>query len=1729
MTHRARYAVAAAAVLALLGLAALFSRTLLRLAVATGASLATGYNISLGDLRFDRSHLALVDLHVRHGRDPVLDVARIDVTFRLHDLFRPGRRLLGLASVSVDAPQITIVRHKDQSLNINIPHGGAGGPPPQVPWLFTARVRDGTLTVRDPYNPSPQAHLLRVAGIDVDATVSSDHLTRYRVRMDVLQPRPGGGMRAFPVTAGGTVDQDRGFALHRIQARSVPVAGFVDYVVDSPAARFEAGLVHDVDVRLFALNFSPKNPQPYHLGGTVRVEGVDARVVGLDSPVRDLSGRLYLSDGGILAQRIDAKIQGSPIVTSGGFFDFERPQLRIAVRGAADLTTLRSLFTFLRDQPVAGPVRFTTLIEGGVANPLIFAHVNLPHVSWGAFPFYDGAGTVAYYDNAVTMVPLEAHYGPLDVRVRGQLALSSHVDSEFAVRLHGPGRAIPYLDRVAPDIEMEAIGVAGGRDLPLHGRGLLYDGGSGTTLSAFLSVDEHGRGEFGPIDFSRPGGSTFSGSFTLDRPHSESAFWGWAQHFRLTDPAHPATLPGVVLPDFPHLGGVIDGAFAGGGHPSDFTVAGHAQGVDLEFAGIPVSRGSAGFGGTFHELALGPIEATGPWGHITGRGAVAIPGPFFLRGAYDGTLEGLQRFTGDLGAHGRAAGAFALAVDGERILIQARHVALAGATIHGVPLTRFDGTLAIEPGGRLDVFGAEAGLAGATLVAAGGGPGGISVATTGVPAASLAGAGVPLEAGTLTLAGHGGVSGGLPSFTGGVALQRGAYGSVPIALTSALDIAGGSVGVRAATVAVDGAVGMIDGSLGELAAGAPSYDLTAHVPAADLGSLGRTFHLPLPYLNGTLDADLRVGGSGAQPQIAGLVAIPDGSVNGLRFAKARAQVASGAGGISVRNGSVDFGSTRVALSGATLGGGLMLNLRSSAVNLADFNGFFDEGDTLAGRGEVALGYRSARAGTSTTGRVALDDVAYRRFPIGRVDTTWSSGGGVANLNLAMGGTTGSLSVGGTVRLGRGSDLLRTAGFNLRAHVAGMDLGTWLPTLGYRLPVLGRLDVESTLRGTFARPLVSAQATLTEARIDRIPINRAMLAFDASGDRIALRNLAIDVNHLALTGDGTLGLSEGAPLDLTLHAQTDNVGALADYAVHLPFPLTGAVTTDVHVEGTRALPALSGTFTLAQGSAAGLAMPHANGAFALRGRGLEVHDAEIDLKKGALVLGGSLPMTLRPFGIGPAGSPLRFDVEARGVDLSSFAPLAPKGSTLEGMLDGRLGVGGTTTTPLLDGSLALTGGSFSDPATGTRLKSLGGLLELHDQTATLDRLHADVGGGTVDASGRIAFPAAGGPTYRFDLTANRATASIPGFFSGQLDGGVTIARGAGGKPLIGGNVTVTNAVVPFAAFFAAGAASGSASFLPADLAFDLSITAGHNVRVRSGNLDLGGEGTVALTGTLGAPQLSGGFQASPGGTLTYFNRVFRVVQGSVAFQPQSGLAPVLEAEASTLVPNTDPDPVRNPSGSSDITINVSGPVTGLGIDLSSSPYPYSREQILGLLLGASSIGAVNFGGTGQNPTTAGGSLPGAPQVTISGLPPGLVAQQNGTLTVSQQAFGLLNAQFTRGLLSPIENALNGAFGLTTLDLTLVNGGSVGFAARKQLAKNVYAIYGQSFSYPVRQTYGIQAQPSPGLSFQFAGYSQYGLAPFGDNPQSTFVTNQNATAGQPPGGTSGFTFSMQRLLP
>ncbi|MBV8488992.1 MAG: translocation/assembly module TamB domain-containing protein, partial [Candidatus Eremiobacteraeota bacterium] len=348
-----------------------------------------------------------------------------------------------------------------------------------------------------------------------------------------------------------------------------------------------------------------------------------------------------------------------------------------------------------------------------------------------------------------------------------------------------------------------------------------------------------------------------------------------------------------------------------------------------------------------------------------------------------------------------------------------------------------------------------------------------------------------------------------------------------------------------------------------------------------------------------------------------------------------------------------------------------------------------------------------------------------------------------------------------------------------------------------------------------------------------------------------------------------------------------------------------------------------------------------------------------------------------------------------------------------------------------------------------------------------------------------------------------------------------------KPTLSGDVTVSQARIPFAAILhaAGGGAEAPAATGPQfDLGFDLRARVGKDVRVRSANIDVGTTGQLALTGSLRAPRLAGTLSATQGGVLSTYQRAFRIQHATVTFDPSQGIVPNIDLRAVAHVSNPDPDPDRNAIGSADISVSVTGPADGYAITFASDP-PYPQAQILGLLAGAPLLGAVNF-----NSQETPGLLRGAPGESNVLLPPGVTPYQTGSYTFGQEAFSLFSAQVTQRVFSPVERFFGDALGLDDVGLTVDYGGRLGYTVRRVLSQhsNLAVNFAQVISYPTRTQVGFDLRPDAATSSSFTYFWQpYAPAILFGNPNNTYNYSGAVLSGlQPLSDRQGFRFVVTR---
>ncbi len=1695
--------------------------------------LATGYDVAIGTFRLGYTHGALLHVRVsRHG-DPVLAARRIDVWYNARDLLPGSKHRYGVSAIAIDAPTLTLVRHKDGSYNVAIPHAAAPAPAiptpiNRVPIALTVRIRDGSGMLRAPYALDPQSRTLAVRDITLDASIDSATRTHYVLRGAFVESA------LEPFTAKGTIDVTRGYAMHRAYAAALPLRAIGNYFINSDAARILGGTARDFDVRAYALGVQPFEPIDYHLSGSLHVRDARMHIVGLVPPLEKIDGRLQLVDGAFFFDRVSAAIAHVPVAVSGGIIDFADPQYRLGLVAHGDLHRLRALFDFSNDRPVSGLADVRVLVAGALDDPIITARVDAARARYDNVTLLHAHARIAYYDSTVFLAPVRAQGDGAAFGLRGLLAIGDHVHSEGVLHLDAAADGLPYAGELLGSEPLVGDVMFDGIDGAYRAYGGVAAKRGPERAAAVVRLEPSGLVDVAPFHV-RSARGELDGAYHLNRANDTSAFWLVGDGVSLRTPKRVSLLD-AELPALPAIDGTIDRvALVGGGHSGNRAlVAGSLRAHAATVAGVRFDTLRARFAGSLAGAAISPVVASGPWGSIDGSGALSTDA-LAVRGYYRGTLAGLRPYLADAPASGTLDGTAALAIAPGRITVQADDLHLHDANVRGIPLASVRGTLALE-NGVVHVLSAHARAAGGDVVAAGSYAHGIALVATGLAGARLHGLGVPLDSGRVDASGIVANGAPLPRFDGGVAVANGRVQQSTVSGSGTISIRGDGAHLSHVVGALDGTYAFASGELSALTSGDPGYDVRARVPAGSVARALRTLALPSLYSDGTFNAALTVSGRGLDPRVSGPIGVPAGSINGLPFLDAHAYVNADRSGVIARRGSVLVGSTRLNFAAGDRPRISGLRVNTAHTDLSDFNNFFDTGDTLAGAGSMRFDVISQLHRISSNGSVNIKGLRYRNLAIGDTRATWSSSRNLLKGSLAVDGAQGALHARGTIGFAPSPQwqrVVKDSRYDLALDFDNVDVSTWLAAGGFpQIPITGRVDANASVAGRFPRLNLKGTASLNQGSLWRLPLDTFELAFSSRNGRVKLDRGTLVAPGVTANASGEFGLAPTDPMQLTVYANTDDLPKLVAQLWHVQVPVTGVFESTATIGGSFAKPLFSAAFDATDAAVDGVKVPLLFGSLQWQHRALVLRNAGVRFERGEMTIAGSLPLRLQPFGIGPAAAPIGLDLAVKGLDPGDFVPLLGNGTQLGGSIDGQLGLSGTIGEPRIYGNFGITGGSYVSDLERAPITGVTANLTFDRTQANVQRLFAYLGRGTLQASGSVHFPSGfrnaggGGASFRVTAAAKGAQLDLPAYGSGTIDAKLALTRTPGTTALLAGNASVENAVIPFSAFLAA-ADGGPAPSFPLALRFDLGLAAGKNVRVRGGGygagLDIGATGDVKLAGTLANPTLAGGFTATSG-TLTYFDRAFRVQQGTVRFSPADGIIPTLHASGVTHVVNPDTNLARNPYGSADITIDVDGPLNGLKIAFSSNPPGYSNEQILAMI--APFGGLIN--GVSYAPTLNGAqsTQPGV----LSPVPGALAAATtaSGTLNLGQEAFNILNAQFTAGLLSPFETALSQGLGFQNVNLTVDYYGNVGFSAQKLLGKTVSFIYGHTFGIPERTSFGLQLLGARSTSAQLNFYFVNGPTRLFETPVAVVNTSGRTLVGEPIQGQSGFSFTLQRLF-
>ncbi len=399
---------------------------------------------------------------------------------------------------------------------------------------------------------------------------------------------------------------------------------------------------------------------------------------------------------------------------------------------------------------------------------------------------------------------------------------------------------------------------------------------------------------------------------------------------------------------------------------------------------------------------------------------------------------------------------------------------------------------------------------------------------------------------------------------------------------------------------------------------------------------------------------------------------------------------------------------------------------------------------------------------------------------------------------------------------------------------------------------------------------------------------------------------------------------------------------------------GEISAEAKLTGTPAAP--SGTVRL---TATGLhmrtgparALPPANitATVQLAGKAATV-DARLAAGRSNLAVNGRAPLGAGALALRATG----------GVDLAMLDPiLAPQGRRARGQVTLDAGVTGSTSAPLVNGTLTLAGGEVQDLGQGVRISAIAATIQASGQTVRIASFTGQAGPGTIGANGTVGLT--GAMPVNLTLTMRNARPLASDLLTATLNADLAVRGDVQGTLAASGKIDITQATINVPEHLPT-----SVAVLPVRIAgqplppppkpgavvrLDLQLDTPGQIFVRGRGLDAVLGGTLHVGGTTVAPQVSGGFTMRRG-TFNLAGSTLTFARGKVGFDGAgvtNKIDPSLDFEADA------------PTTSGTASLIVGGYADAPKITLTASP-PLPQDEVLAQLLfgrSASQLGPFQY--------------------------------------------------------------------------------------------------------------------------------------------------------------------------
>ena len=267
------------------------------------------------------------------------------------------------------------------------------------------------------------------------------------------------------------------------------------------------------------------------------------------------------------------------------------------------------------------------------------------------------------------------------------------------------------------------------------------------------------------------------------------------------------------------------------------------------------------------------------------------------------------------------------------------------------------------------------------------------------------------------------------------------------------------------------------------------------------------------------------------------------------------------------------------------------------------------------------------------------------------------------------------------------------------------------------------------------------------------------------------------------------------------------------------------------------------------------------------------------------------------------------------------------------------VGGSVSTPSLNGQLSLHRANVNYANAPNGLSAANGVILLSGTTAIIKSLKGESGGGQIDLAGSFGLT----PTAVVYNLRGQATHVRTRYGSASITSSAHISlTGNNRRSVLSGKVTVeriayssSSDIGSFLSNASTPPSTSEPSALLAGMRLDIDITTASDLRVSTAYVEkIEVNSHLTLRGTGALPGLIGHLNVTDG-QLVFFGNTYTVNHGSIDFYDATAIRPILNLSLETVAQGVD------------VTLGVSGPVSDMKLSYRSDP-PLTFEQIVQLL-------------------------------------------------------------------------------------------------------------------------------------------------------------------------------------